>query len=241
MTEFLHTRNDQLDGLRGYAAIAVVIFHSILSDPKLTNLVLDRNFSKLIGWHDYLTKITLIVFNGQTAVVLFFILSGAVLFESLQRETGSVPAIVGKFLFRRLLRIYPALVICLLIGWLVCYFFTTPRSFDQLVSNLLLYDFPVNGPTWTLNVEALGALFLIAAFVVFLFFGEFGVILIGCVFGLLYLQPFKAHLASFKMFIYCFTMGALISTRLGKRVISFVPTASWPILLAAMLFAEDTF
>ena len=89
-------------------------------------------------------------------------------------------------------------------------------------------------------MEALGALFLIAAFVVFLFFGEFGVILIGCVFGLLYLQPFKAHLASFKMFIYCFTMGALISTRLGKRVISFVPTASWPILLAAMLFAKGT-
>ena len=65
MTEFLHTRNDQLDGLRGYAAIAVVIFHSILSDPKLTNLVLYRNFSKLIGWHDYLTKITLIVLTGK--------------------------------------------------------------------------------------------------------------------------------------------------------------------------------
>ena len=45
-------------------------------------------------------RLVLIIFNGQTAVVIFFILSGAVLFESLQRENGSISSVVGKFLIR---------------------------------------------------------------------------------------------------------------------------------------------
>ena len=233
-------RNHQLDGLRGYAALAVVFFHSVFFDPTMAGRVLGRDFSELKDWYDLLAKLLLIIFNGQAAVVIFFILSGAVLFESLQREKGSISSVVGKFLIRRFFRIYPALVVCLLTCWVAFYFLTTPRSVEQLLQNIFLFDFPVNGPTWTLNVEALGALFLIAAFVAFQAFGEVGVIVVGCVFGALYLQPFNGHLTMFKMFIYCFTLGALITTRLGKWVIDVIPTRSWPIILIGMLFARGS-
>lgn len=94
-------RNHQLDGLRGYAALAVVFFHSVFFDPTMAGRVLGRDFSELKDWYDLLAKLLLIIFNGQAAVVIFFILSGAVLFESLQREKGSISSVVGKFLIRR--------------------------------------------------------------------------------------------------------------------------------------------
>src|SRR3954452_10985879 len=83
-------RIDQLDGLRGYAAIAVVLFHSILGpDPTMVGRVLYQNYSKLGSWSDAWAKLALTVTNGQTAVVIFFILSGAVLFDSLQKDNDS--------------------------------------------------------------------------------------------------------------------------------------------------------
>jgi peptidoglycan/LPS O-acetylase OafA/YrhL len=43
MSPSIEARNDQLDGLRGYAAIAVVLFHSILSpDP-------DNGWSRVVS------------------------------------------------------------------------------------------------------------------------------------------------------------------------------------------------
>ena len=102
--------------------------------------------------------------NGQTAVVIFFILSGAVLFDSLRREQGSPLVISTKFLVRRFFRIYPPLFVCLLACWIAFYFTGTPRSANQLFQNLVLYDFPINGATWTLNVEAFGASFFCLPF-----------------------------------------------------------------------------
>ena len=139
----VEARNHQLDGLRGYAAFAVVFFHSIFSDPTMAGRVLGRDFSELKDWYDILAKLILIIFNGQTAVVIFFILSGAVLFESLQREKGSISSVVGNFLIRRFFRIYPALVVCLLTCWVAFYFLTTPRTVEQLLQNIVLLDFPV--------------------------------------------------------------------------------------------------
>ncbi len=152
----VEARNHQLDGLRGYAALAVVFFHSIFFDPTMAGRVLGRDFSELKDWYDLLAKLLLIIFNGQTAVVIFFILSGAVLFESLrQREKGSISSVVGKFLIRRFFRIYPALVVCLLTCWVAFYFLTTTRSVEQLLQNIVLFDFSREWPD--LDVERRGS------------------------------------------------------------------------------------
>lgn len=254
-------RNDQLDGLRGYAALAVVFFHSILGpEPDMVRRVLYRDFSELGTWYDVWAKLTLKIFSGQSAVVIFFILSGAVLFDSLKRESAalqggnSLPATEGgtfparsglwsmaaKFLVNRFFRIYPALFVCLIACWLAFNLAGLPRSFEQLLLNLSLYDFPINGATWTLNVEAFGAVFLLLAYLAYLRFREPGVIVVASIFGLVYLHAFDGYLLQFRMFIYSFTLGALITTPAGRKLFERIPTSVWPVLLLVMMFSKST-
>jgi peptidoglycan/LPS O-acetylase OafA/YrhL len=86
-----------LDGLRGLAALSVLFSHAIgvytdtggASGPLLTGLHLIGNF-------------------GRPAVVLFFVLSGFVLFTSLQKA----PAL-WSYAVRRVFRIWPALIVAI--------------------------------------------------------------------------------------------------------------------------------
>src|SRR3954453_7434714 len=235
-------RNDQLDGLRGYAAIAVVFFHSILGpDPTMVGRVLYQNYFKIGNWSDAWAKLALTVTNGQAAVVIFFILSGAVLFDSLQKDSGSglVPVAV-KFFVRRFLRIFPAMVVCLFVLWAIFNLVRLPRNVGQLFQNLVLYNFEINGATWTLNVEAFGAVFLFLAYAAYRRFGEFGIVFVGCIFASIYLHVFDGYFVQFRMFIYSFALGALITTRFGRWIFDRVPTRSWPFLLIAMIVARHT-
>src|ERR1017187_6019167 len=85
------TRNTQMDGLRGYAAIAVVVFHSILDrDPTQNQRIVRPTIQEAHGLYDVVTKLVFMVVSGETAVLLFFVLSGAVLFESLKKTTPAV-------------------------------------------------------------------------------------------------------------------------------------------------------
>ena len=235
-------RNDQLDGLRGYAAIAVVLFYSILGpDPTMVGRVLYQNYSKIGSWYDAWAKLALMVTSGQTAVVIFFILSGAVLFDSLQKDSDSalVPLAI-KFFVRRFLRIFPAMVICLFVMWAIFNLVGLPRTIRQLSQNLALYDFQINGATWTLNVEVFGAVFLFLAYAAYRRFREFGIIVVGCIFASIYLHAFDGYFIHFRMFVYSFALGALIATPLGRWIFDRVPTRSWPFLLIAMIIARHT-
>ena len=242
MSPSTEARNDQLDGLRGYAAIAVVLFHSILGpDPTMVGRVLYQNYSKIGSWYDAWAKVALMVTSGQTAVVIFFILSGAVLFDSLQKDSNSglVPLAV-KFFVRRFLRIYPAMLVCLFVIWAIFNLVGLPRTTGQLLQNLALYDFQINGATWTLNVEFFGAVFLFLAYAAYRRFREFGIIVVGCIFASIYLHAFDGYFIQFRMFIYSFALGALIATPLGRWIFERLPTRSWPFLLIAMIIARHT-
>lgn len=108
-------RNVQLDGLRGIAAVNVAIFHTILGmDETLIDRVLYGKFSELNGVYEWCAKIILRTISGETAVFVFFVLSGTVLFQSLTCDRSPPLAVAMRFLIRRAFRIYPALIICLL-------------------------------------------------------------------------------------------------------------------------------
>ena len=234
-------RNNQLDGLRGYAALAVVFFHSILGlDVTLIDQILNRHFFQIDGIYNRFVKIALTILNGHTAVAIFFVLSGAVLFDSLRREQGNAISVSMKFLVRRFFRIYPALFVCLLACWITFYTIGTPRSGSQLLQNLVLYDFSINGATWTLNVEAFGAILMLLAFFAYRYLGDAGIIIVGCIFASAYLRPFQGYLLFFKLYIYSFILGMMIPTRLGKWIIGYIPAASWPVLFLGVLFARYT-
>ena len=78
------TRNNALDGVRGYAALAVGIYHSILClhNSNAVEQFLKTPLHDNPNLYHFVTKLLLVIFNGETAVILFFILSGAVLFAS---------------------------------------------------------------------------------------------------------------------------------------------------------------
>src|SRR3954454_4249183 len=113
-------RNLQLDGLRGYAAVSVAIFHTILwMDDTLISRIVYGKISDFSDAYSWFAKIVLKLFSGETAVLVFFVLSGTVLFQSLMRNTAPFPRVIASFTVRRLFRIYPALIICLVVMMLV--------------------------------------------------------------------------------------------------------------------------
>ena len=114
----------------------------------------------------------LLAFNSAAAVIFFFVLSGYVLGRALERDSALVP-----YLVRRLLRLFPAFVVMVLFAFAcerlfridpipsglnpgIQRMFWPQPTWDALRDNLLLSSFKVNGPTWTLFPELMGALML---------------------------------------------------------------------------------
>lgn len=233
-------RNHELDGLRGFAAVAVVFYHAILGlDSTQVLRIHAPSFQALDGLYERLTKLALAIFNGETAVVIFFVMSGAVLMQSLRRETAGDFAIMARFVVRRLLRIYPALIACLLFAVTAHALFGVPWKFSQLLDNVLLRDFHFIGPSWTLQVELLAVPLLLAGGLIFRRWKEVGLLLL-CVAVLTTMRhsPLGGMLPNFALFTLCFVLGMFIPTSWGEQVARLTPRASWPLLLLAALFAR---
>lgn len=234
-------RNDQLDGLRGYAALSVVFWHAMLSADPINNArIKSTPLSKLSDVSDIGAKLALSIINGETAVILFFVLSGAVLINSLKREQGSVAEIAFRFVARRVFRIYPVLIfaIGLTASVFAIWSHVTARS---ILENLVLYDWKVVGPSWTLNVEFFAIFLVLPAFFAYRRFGEIGMIMAILLIGVVINNdPFKTSLLTAKPYIYAFGAGMLIPTRVGAFFSARIPWWLWPIALVVIMFARNT-
>ncbi|HEY0246417.1 MAG TPA: acyltransferase [Mucilaginibacter sp.] len=93
-------RYKQLDSLRGIAALTVFFGHFLAIK---TDLSLSNNLAlSIVG----------ILFNGNAAVIFFFVLSGFVL--SLPFIEGEKPLKLTSFYVKRIFRIYPALIFAII-------------------------------------------------------------------------------------------------------------------------------
>jgi peptidoglycan/LPS O-acetylase OafA/YrhL len=148
----------RLESLRGIAALLVCVHHgmSVFAD--------NAPLSALDA--------LLFAFNSAAAVIFFFVLSGYVLGRALERDRSLLP-----YLTRRLFRLLPPFIVVVLFSF-ACerllridpapsglmpgfqHMFWPQPGWDALWDNLLLRSYTVNGPTWTLVIEALGALML---------------------------------------------------------------------------------
>lgn len=224
------SRCSALDGLRGYAALIVVFFHSILEiKPTVIHDILKKPIYMLNSINDLATKFFLILFNGHAAVALFFVLSGAVLMRSLQRNQESHRVkLLLKFSTQRFLRIYPALVVCLIaVYWLSnqLYFifpdiFHTHFSIHQFWKNFFLFDTEIHGASWTLQVEMIAIPFMLLTFFWLKkdrFFGVFFVLtlLYGTVFAIF--QPIG---------FFCFVLGVVLTSSRASHFFSSLHPAS---------------
>ncbi len=212
------SRNKCLDGLRGYAALAVVVYHSILmlNSYILTNVLyvpiyqIKENYFKI-------TKFFLLVFNGHTAVNIFFVLSGIVLFSSLLRADNQ-RLLVITFSLKRIIRIYLPLVPCLTAFYLIfnCLHYFLPTiyphiKFHAFVKNCLLYKMLpfFHGASWTLQAEILVIPVILLTFYMYKKFGIKILLILTSLSILVIDNDFKINFYMVNTWLYYFYLGFL--------------------------------
>jgi peptidoglycan/LPS O-acetylase OafA/YrhL len=188
-------RISYLDSIRGLAALSVVIFH--------TNAWLD--FTKDPPFYSPVpTHILNIIFNGHSAVSLFFVLSGFVLSLKYFLKPNR-PISYLEFIIKRFFRIYPAFLVVFLLAFLVK---KPEMNFFQLFSelSLLLGGHSVIPPAWSLVVE-------MQVSVIFLFL----LIIAKRNINLLFLFTFLlCVLFGFKLYLLHFTLGIWLAFNFQK-------------------------
>ena len=106
-------RYEELDSLRGLAALSVLLYHLYASRP-VESLQLGRYGRAILTViNDSPLRIAM---QGMTAVILFFVLSGFVL--SLPYYAGRAPS-YGDFMIKRFCRIYLPYIVAILIALLL--------------------------------------------------------------------------------------------------------------------------
>jgi peptidoglycan/LPS O-acetylase OafA/YrhL len=129
-----------LDGLRGFAALAVVAYHYLNRGPHL--------YAELGPAHPWLVW-------GQYGVQLFFIISGFVIFDSVRYSSTK------RFAANRAIRLYPAYWVAVILTFTVVAVFGLPDRETSLPVGLFnltmlagFFNVPyVDGAYWTLAVE----------------------------------------------------------------------------------------
>lgn len=233
-------RNHQLDGLRGYASITVCFYHAILNlNWERTNPLLAGSIFDVGDSYSRAIKIGLAIFGGDTAVIVFLVISGAVLFRSLTADKTALALKAWNFTVRRFLRLYPALIVSLVVFMAALSYFITPHPIEMFLKNAVLYEASLNGATWTINVEMFAIPFLLATFIGYQIGKEIG--MIAAVFAISYglTLPFMSpYLIYFKNFWLCLALGALVPTRVGEFVARFSPRHAWVLFLVVMIVAR---
>ncbi|WP_286778862.1 MULTISPECIES: acyltransferase family protein [Sphingobacterium] len=142
MSEF--KRIYQIDLFRFIAATAVVLYHYLYRGYTAGNMSL-LSFDGIGEYFKY----------GYLGVDLFFIISGFVIAFSIKHLS------LRKFCYSRFKRLYPMYWICLMLTFIVSYFWGAPRyhvTFTQLLANLTMVQKlwgqgDIDGAYWSLYVE----------------------------------------------------------------------------------------
>ncbi len=176
-------RLDGIDILRGLAVISVVLYHFFV----LLGLTHSPYFPYIKSF-------------GSLGVPLFFIISGYLIYRSIERNISSKGTKKGllNYFFHRLFRILPAYYFNLLIVFIMASFvlnndfFYSDAFFRQFFLNLTLTSYfvnktaglGINGTYWTLSIEMLW--YIIAPFFL-IFFRQTRILLLIMLLSILYI------------------------------------------------------
>lgn len=153
----IHSRNRNLDGLRGVAALSVALGHCVIQVTGLglwaTSL---RDFPAMPGG-DIAMRLFSALFPSDAAVMVFFVLSGHVLWGSFQRRQSAFFVGLPEYAAARFYRLMP-----LTIASAIPLGFLTAAPASELVSNMLLFSTSLNGVLWSLQVEVVASFALFA-------------------------------------------------------------------------------
>ena len=150
----VHTRLRGLDSLRGIAAIAVVLYHYTYGYTEFPGVALRIHSPG----EKHMPGLDLVATNGHFGVYLFFIISGFVIFMTLERSPGMVDFSVSRFA-----RLWPPYLVCAgLTSSLIVLsdfnpFHLTVKDalLNVLMMNRLLGNVAIDPSYWTLTYEVL--------------------------------------------------------------------------------------
>jgi peptidoglycan/LPS O-acetylase OafA/YrhL len=150
-------RNHGLDGLRGLAALSVALGHCV---EQVTGLALWgrslRDFPSMPP-ADIVMRLFSTLFPSDAAVMVFFVLSGHVLWGSFRRKNMRFFGDLPDYACARVYRLFPlAVVSALPLGLLA----NAPAA--ELVRNMLLLSTSLNNVLWSLQVEVVASFALFA-------------------------------------------------------------------------------
>jgi exopolysaccharide production protein ExoZ len=141
-----------LESLRGLAALTVCLFHAGGIHYAGRPLVWENSPADM-------------VLNGFGAVVVFFVLSGFVLRRSLDRRIAEEsPSLSRNFVAARVFRLLPVVIVSVLLVATIQWYHGTPLPGSTILKNAALIETSMLGQFWTLQVELLGSLLILAAF-----------------------------------------------------------------------------
>jgi len=157
----LKNRIEYLDGLRGIAILLVIAYHAYV------------RWESIVPYKDSFSDV-FIFKMGSVGVELFFLISGFVIFMTLDNTEN-----FRKFIFKRWLRLFPAMLIASILIYSTAFiFYERPSGEPSLLSllpgltfiepeiwrRLLHTDFtPLEGAFWSLYVEF--KFYIIAGFI----------------------------------------------------------------------------
>lgn len=194
------TRNRQLDGLRGLAALLVALAHCATETGGIRALRLTASTIRDASYQDIAFRLIHVPLAAEAAVVIFFVLSGHVLTRALSKRDG-VGAQFVPYVWRRAWRLLPVSIAAA-----VPLVILSPADMAQIVGAAFLYDYTANGVIWSLRVEVFGSL------LVFLLWGMRGFSRLLPLATLAACAVAAANTSSFiVMFLPAFVLGALIS------------------------------
>lgn len=136
----IHNRLFELDALRGIAALAVVLFHFTYAAEKTTSISNPNKF-----YFSY----------GYLGVHLFFLISGFVIFMTLEKTKKPLDFVVSRFS-----RLYPAYWAAIFTTLIITTFIFNNYEYTlkQILVNLTMFQYwfkvkDIDGAYWTLAVE----------------------------------------------------------------------------------------
>ena len=186
----------RLESVRGIAAVTVLGYHVAALYRDLTA-------------------------SGMVAVVVFFVLSGFVLAQSLERNPTPT-----AFFRSRFFRLFPpaaaAVLLLTFLHWRFAFFVGYEASFDPLnvALNALMVRSDINGVMWSLTVECAAAPLILGSFWILRAFGTGPLaVLVGILICLSFWGPYVHLLGGFTNLapFYAFIVGLIASAR-GERI-----------------------
>jgi len=222
----------RLQSLRGVAALCVAVGHAftVMRNGRIE----DADFALRPG--NALLAAGEILLQPNTAVILFYVLSGLVLGESLRRHTApNERSHLGAFGVRRLWRLLPVMWVSILFAAVVAIllrgavFAGTTAWFDQfssvatspaiLVQNLLGLSHSINSVLWSIQIELVMIVLLplMAALSARTHLWADAAIVVALYLGAV---EFWGVVPNFVLFAYCFYLGVALPKFLSNAALA---------------------